>query len=173
MVLAGCSWSELSRLDRSVQASWSVLRGADRMSLMLAERLIQGHHVALRADKRFAAKLRNAVDALVLYDDGGRIDLTDETSVSGYIGARTAVINALRELSGAFAARSTPTRAWRSRSLSQQLQYALLRSREAVRDYNVAASRYNHSLGLGHGRFAKVLLYPGIRKVALLQTADG
>ncbi|MCB1512684.1 MAG: hypothetical protein KDJ36_17450, partial [Hyphomicrobiaceae bacterium] len=62
--LAGCSWSELSRLDRSVQASWSVLRGADSMSTVLAERLIQGHHTALSADRNYATKLRNAVDAM-------------------------------------------------------------------------------------------------------------
>ncbi len=171
-LLAGCSWSELSRLDRSVQASWSVLRGADTMSTVLAERLIQGHHTALSADPNYATKLRSAVDAVRVYDEASRIDLTDQAAVSAYMAARSKLIDRLSQLSRAIAGRSTPTRAWRSRALRQQLDFALLRSSEAIRDYNTAAGVYNQALGRGRGRFAKVLLYPGIRKVALLEDSE-
>lgn len=170
MCLAGCGVSDLSRLDSSVQASWSVLRGIDRANVDLAERLIKGRHAVLRANRNRGRKLRQALDRMSRFDALPRIDLTDPGQLDAYISARTDLVSKLAQLTKDVGRRSTPARAWRSRDLHRLLRLALLRSREAVRDYNASAAQYNRSLGQDQGRFSKAVLYPGIREVALLET---
>ena len=168
IALGGCSWGDLAQHDQEVRASWAALVAADRINVELADRLLMGRHGVLVSQPQKAEKLARASALLRRLSEYRIVDLSDQADMARYGAARQQVAGSLEKVAIAFASRGNANRAWRSRSLRQQSEAAVVRSRTAMEAYNAAARDYNRILSTRQAIVSKALLYPGSRQLALL-----
>jgi hypothetical protein len=169
MAVGGCGWGDLARYDQEVRASWAALAAADRINVELAERLLTGRHGVLINQPKKAEELARASAQLRRLSEYRAIDLGDQADMARYGAARQQVAGSLENVAIALANRGNANRAWRSRSLRQQCEAAVMRAHSAMETYNAAAGAYNHALGTRQADVSKALLYPGSRQFALLE----
>lgn len=169
--LAGCGLSDLSRLDREARASWSAVVAADRLSADIVRLLLDGRHAAVASRPLLYNELAGALADFDARSGGPPRDVTDIDGVRRYALERGRLIDGMKRLAIQLANRETGMRAWRSRSLRSDFEAAVLRSETAGRNFNDAVRAYNSALGGGRSAISKALLFPGTRRLALLEPA--
>lgn len=166
--LGGCSAADLAKHDREVRATWSTLMAVDGINIGLARRLLEGQHAAITGRPELARQISDAVRDLPDRPSHQPADFDNARSLARYIDAHERLVSGLEILLQSLGRRGTPMQAWRSRSLQRETEYAVLRARAALSSYNTAAAAYNRALGSRNANLSKALLYPGLRRLALL-----
>lgn len=173
----GCGVADLGRLDREVRANWSALLNADRLNVEFVDRLVAGQHVALMNQPRLRAELMSAAaDVRRLREDRRlRRPLSalpaDAKKFDRYAPAHRRLTAGLRLLHQSLVTRASAMRAWRSRGLTRESEWVLLRTEAAARAYNNSVRNYNRQIEGSFMFVSRALLFPGSGRFALLEDA--
>lgn len=168
LALGGCGWGDYGRLDRDVRASWSALTATDTMSSDFVLRLVSAKHGSVAHSRAKLDELRASALALRELASPRHFNLSNTGAIERYSRVRQRMIAALRDIFETTGNRGSAQRAWRSRGIARESAAHLMRATAAAAAYNVAASKHNEALGRGRSPVSRALLYPGLRRFALL-----